>query len=117
MYIFVYGSLMKGESNYSFLSDRSSEYVKKAVTKRGFTLYDLGDFPGMVRGGTGSVIGEIHKVSAFTRKRLDQLEGHPQLYRRHIIKLQCGTRVEAYILGEGFVRGRPIIESGDWRDR
>ena len=58
MKVFVYGTLMSGESNHFFLEERSSKYIRKAVTERGYTLYDLGGFPGMVSGGTGAVMGE-----------------------------------------------------------
>ena len=117
MNIFVYGSLMRGESNHSFLSDRFSEYVEKGITKRDYILYDLGGFPGMVEGGNNAVLGEIYKICSFTKSRLDQLEGHPQFYRRTIIELQDGKRVEAYILDKGYVKGCSVIKSGDWRNR
>ena len=117
MRIFVYGTLMRGESNHSLLNEEYSEYIGSAITARGFELYDLGGFPGMVIGGNGEVIGEVYDICAFTRSRLDQLEGHPQFYKRHIIKLQGGEAVEAYILAEEFTRGRSIIRSGNWRER
>ena len=117
MKVFVYGTLMSGESNHFFLEERSSKYIRKAVTERGYTLYDLGGFPGMVSGGTGAVMGEVYDVCARTRRRLDQLEGHPQFYRRHIIRLQDGEKVEAYILEVGYTRGCPVIKSGDWRSK
>jgi len=117
MKIFVYGSLMIGEPNHSFLSDKYSKYIGKGITKRGFTLYDLGSFPGMVHKGNNAILGEIYEVCSFTRSKLDQLEGHPQFYRRTLIQLNGGEKIEAYILDEAYVRGCPIIKSGDWRHR
>lgn len=117
MKIFVYGSLMKGEGNHSLLDNEYSTYIGKAVTKRGFTLYDLGGFPGMVEKGNDAIVGEIYDICASTLSRLDQLEGHPQFYRRKYIQLQDGENIEAYVLDLGFVRGCEIIISGDWRDK
>ena len=51
MKIFVYGTLMRGEGNHSLLSSESTQFLGEAITQRGFTLYDLGAFPGMVKGG------------------------------------------------------------------
>tara|TARA_R100001015_G_C4621852_1_gene179149 strand:- start:1209 stop:1562 length:354 start_codon:yes stop_codon:yes gene_type:complete len=117
MKIFVYGTLLKGEGNNSLIKNENSKFLGKSVTSRGFTLYDLGGFPGMVKGGTGSVVGEIYEVDSFTIARLDILEGHPQFYRRSIIELQTGEKVQAYILDQGYVRGCPIIKSGSWIDK
>ena len=117
MNIFVYGSLMKGGGNHFLLDNEYSEYVGKSVTKREFTLYDLGGFPGMVSGGNNAVLGEIYKICLFVRSRLDQLEGHPQFYRRTIIELQSGEKVETYLLNPSFAEGCDIIGSGDWRSK
>ena len=115
--IFVYGTLMRGESNHSLLSDNLAEYIGTGVSTRGYTLYDLGGFPGMVSGGNNAILGEIYEVCSFTVRLLDRLEGHPQFYRRSIISLQSGEKVEAYILEDGFIKGCPIIESGDWHNK
>ncbi len=117
MNIFVYGSLMRGESNHSFLSDRLSEYIGKGITKRNYTLYNLGGFPGMVLGGNNAIVGEIYKICSVTMTHLDRLEGHPQFYRRTIIELQSGEKVETYLLDKGYIRGCPIIGSGSWLNR
>jgi len=75
MKIFVYGTLMRGEGNHSLLSNGSTQFLGEAVTKRGFTLYDLGAFPGMVKGGNGAVIGEIYEVTKATLAHLDYFRG------------------------------------------
>ena len=115
MKIFVYGTLMKGEGNHSILSSQSTQFLGEAITRRGFTLYDLGAFPGMVKGGTGAVIGEIYEVTKTTLAHLDYLEGHPQFYRREMIKLQDGMNLQTYILNDAFIQDCTVIKSGDWR--
>ena len=117
MNIFVYGSLMRGESNHHVLDAEYTKFISTGITKRGYTLYDLGGFPGMIEGGNGAVVGEIYEVCPFVKSRLDMLEGHPQFYRRSIIELQSGDRVEAYILQPGWIKGHPIIKSGSWQNR
>ena len=117
MKIFVYGSLMRGESNHGLLNNEYSTFLSKGITQRGYSLYDLDGFPGMVEGGTSAVLGEIYEICAFTRSRLDQLEGHPQFYKRTLIELQDGEKIETYILDSAYIEGCPVIKSGDWRNR
>ena len=106
---------MRGEGNHFLLNDGLSTYIGPAITKRGFTLYDLGGFPGVVEEGNNAIMGEIYEISSLTLSRLDQLEGHPQFYRRKYIELQSEIQIEAYVLDLHFVQGCPIIKSGDWR--
>jgi gamma-glutamylcyclotransferase (GGCT)/AIG2-like uncharacterized protein YtfP len=112
--VFVYGTLLAGESNHRLL-DRA-EFVGEAETEVGFTMLDLGSFPGVVRAGEGRVVGEVYQVDERTLAKLDQLEGHPYFYRRERIRLDDGRVVDGYILRDGF-RGRKIIAGGSWRDR
>ena len=117
MKIFVYGTLMKGDYNHSIISNRNNKFLKNAVTKKGFTLYDLGGFPGMTKEGNSSVVGEVYEVCNATVSRMDILEGHPQFYRRSTIELQCGEKVQTYILDDAYVRGCPVIKSGSWKNK
>jgi gamma-glutamylcyclotransferase (GGCT)/AIG2-like uncharacterized protein YtfP len=73
--VLVYGSLLLGEPNHRILS--RATLVGAARTKAGFTLYDLGAFPGMVAGGDDAILGEVYEVDAATLARLDALESHP----------------------------------------
>lgn len=117
MKVFVYGSLMKGEFNHGILKNETTTFLGEDATKEEYTFYDLGGFPGLVRGGTQSVVGEIYEISSFTRRNLDVLESHPQFYRRTKIELKSGEKVEAYILNEGYAINCPVIESGSWRKK
>jgi gamma-glutamylaminecyclotransferase len=117
MKVFVYGTLMKGEGNHSLLDNKFSEYIGPAITKRGYTLYNLGSFPGVIEKGTSAVLGEVYEVCAFTLSRLDYLEGHPHFYKRKKVVLRDGSTVQMYFLKEEDVVGCPVIKSGDWKNK
>ena len=117
MKVFVYGTLMHGDYNHSLIREGNCKFIREAVTKRGFTLYDLGGFPGMIKGGNSEVVGEVYEVCSTTVNRMDILEGHPQFYRRSIIELQSGEQVQTYILDDSYVRGCPVIKSGSWKNK
>lgn len=81
--VFVYGTLKRGGSNHVFL--RQQKFLGEARTTLGFTLYSLGDYPGMVRapGDTAGVTGELWSVDEATLAELDRLEGVDEgLYKR-----------------------------------
>ncbi len=81
--LFIYGTLKRGGSNHVFLSGQS--YLGPARTTPGFTLYSLGDYPGMVRlpGDTTGVTGELWSVDDTCLAELDRLEGLDEgLYER-----------------------------------
>ncbi|MDI1319207.1 MAG: gamma-glutamylcyclotransferase, partial [bacterium] len=73
--VFVYGTLKRGGSNHAFLARQ--RFLGEARTAPGFTLYSLGDYPGMVRapGDTAGVTGELWVVDDTCLAELDQLEG------------------------------------------
>jgi gamma-glutamylaminecyclotransferase len=81
--IFVYGTLKRGGSNHAFLA--SQRFLGDTRTAPGFTLYSLGDYPGMVRapGDTAGVTGELWVVDDACLAELDRLEGLDEgLYER-----------------------------------
>ena len=110
--VFVYGSLRRGLHNHHFLA--GATFVGDDVTEPAFTLYSLGAFPAMVQGGTTSVVGEVYEVDARTLAALDRLEGHPHFYQRVPATLRSGAAVETYVVPPATVRGREVVEGGDW---
>jgi len=112
VHVFVYGTLLRGESNHALLV--SSMYLGEASTVQGFDLYALGSYPGMIR-GHGIVVGERYGVSARTLAALDALEEHPDYYERQTILLDSGHQVLSYLLPAREVAGCPHIASGSWR--
>jgi gamma-glutamylcyclotransferase (GGCT)/AIG2-like uncharacterized protein YtfP len=81
--VFVYGTLKRGGGNHAFLAGQ--RYLGDARTVPGFTLYSLGDYPGLVRapGDTAGVTGELWVVDYDCLAELDRLEGLDEgLYER-----------------------------------
>lgn len=113
--VFVYGTLMRKEYNHKLLV--GSGFLGEARTEEGFTLHDLGGCPGMTKGGSGRVYGEVYDVTPEVLQVLDELEGHPDWYQRTLITLDDGRRVETYLLRPVQVRGAELIPGGDWRKR
>lgn len=87
--VFVYGTLKRGYHNHSWL--KGASFVKEATTVKGYLLYDLGAYPGLVKAPNGQgkqIKGELFKVTQSILKGLDVLEGVAfGLYERVRIKL------------------------------
>jgi gamma-glutamylcyclotransferase (GGCT)/AIG2-like uncharacterized protein YtfP len=88
--VFVYGTLKRGGSNHLFL--RGQKFLGEVRTAPGFTLYSLGEYPGMVRapGDTQGVTGELWDVDDECLAELDRLEGLDEgLYERIDVLLEA----------------------------
>jgi gamma-glutamylcyclotransferase (GGCT)/AIG2-like uncharacterized protein YtfP len=112
--LFVYGTLMRGESNHGQLE--AARFAGAAQTAPAFTLVDLGPYPAMVAGGRDAVAGELYEVDDAALARLDLFEG-PALYARTRVHLDDGREAHAYLLPRESLRGGRPIGSGDWRRR
>ncbi len=113
MRIFVYGTLMTGCGNHRMMA--GAKLIGSGEIA-GFTMHDIGAFPGIVIGGGGVIRGEVYEVSEEVVARLDRFEGCPRLYRRHPVWLSDGRAAYTYVFASS-TRGRPVIASGDWRNR
>ncbi|MBM7702262.1 gamma-glutamylcyclotransferase [Metabacillus iocasae] len=119
-YVFVYGTLRKGESNHDLLKD--AHLVAEQAYTQG-ALYDSGrGYPAMTT-GDGVVYGELYEVNDLELKALDQLEGYKagsptNEYERIIqsIKTDVST-IEAivYVVNEASSLCETRIPGGDWR--
>ncbi|MBI2388662.1 MAG: gamma-glutamylcyclotransferase [Deltaproteobacteria bacterium] len=110
---FVYGTLLRGESNHRLL--QSARLVSIAITAPRYLLVDLGAFPAMLDSGRTAVRGEVFACDAATLAALDRLEGHPRFYERRDVVLARGPAgAQAYFLNEPRA-GAQAIRSGDWR--
>ncbi|WP_110111576.1 gamma-glutamylcyclotransferase family protein [Bacillus sp. CGMCC 1.16541] len=120
-YVFVYGTLRKGESNHDLLKD-AHLVAEQAYTKG--VLYDSGrGYPAMTV-GEGVVYGELYEVNDFELKALDQLEGYEgegspnNEYERIAQDIQTDvSTIEAmvYVVGEQSPLLETQIPRGDWR--
>lgn len=96
--VFVYGTLKAGYSNHHLL-ETSEKATGTAITTGQYEMYHAG-FP-MVKNGnknTGQIVGELYTVDDETLKRLDRLEGHPDFFCRHVVKVMMADKeVEAWM--------------------
>jgi gamma-glutamylaminecyclotransferase len=115
MKLFVYGSLLSGESHHDHLG--ASRLLGAASTEPVYTLVDLGPYPALLAGGTTSVSGEIYEVDADVLAALDDFEGHPDEYRRLPVQLVGDASAETYVLPREKARHARVIASGSWRAR
>lgn len=94
-FVFVYGTLMTGESNHCYLE--GSRYVGCFRTQPQYNLLHNGYFPMLVE-GKHRVQGELFACSGDTLITLDRLEGHPVMYERTPVMLEgCDFVPWAYI--------------------
>lgn len=117
MRLFVYGTLMRGESNHHYLE--SARFLRAAVTCAEFALADFVDYPAIVRPGSCAIVGELYEVDEATLTRVDELEEVPEFYERCEIELEDKTVALTYVLPMRFVEseGGTILGHGDWRVR
>ena len=76
--VFVYGTLMKGESNHGLLED--SRFIG-ARSIEGYEMYNAGWYPAIIA-GESIIPGELYEVPERQIQSLDMLEGEGSLYIR-----------------------------------
>lgn len=132
-YVFVYGTLLKGEGNHPVIKD--ARFVGKASIVG--ELYNLGPFPGALNVGLSPdhiIRGEVYAVNKEILERLDRLEGTRSLvdttnnlYNRIMVLVDIENeyddvydRVMAWTYeynNPARVNPSALIKSGDWRKR
>ncbi|WP_200341193.1 gamma-glutamylcyclotransferase family protein [Rhodovibrio sodomensis] len=90
----VYGTLKPGERNHRLIADAARH--GPCETAPGFRLLH-GDIPAVDRGGDARIKGELVAVSGEQLARMDQLEGHPDWYRREVVSLADGRQAWIYL--------------------
>jgi gamma-glutamylcyclotransferase (GGCT)/AIG2-like uncharacterized protein YtfP len=83
--VFVYGTLKQGGRFHPALE--GCEFLGNKTLK-GFEMYDFhGSYPIVIKGDKDSKIhGEVYRVPAEVESILDQIEGYPHLYQKHVVK-------------------------------
>ena len=101
--VFVYGTLQKGQSNNSILSN--SDLISSTTTREGFALGNVGFpyafhesvVPAEYKKLLFPVQGEVYKIAdMFTFASLDALEGYPSHYNRRIVPTASGLTAWMY---------------------
>jgi molybdenum cofactor cytidylyltransferase len=86
--LFVYGTLMRGRLRHPALSGQ--RFLREAVTKPKYLLFDLGAYPGMKRTPAGgrAIRGELYEVDRRLIAHLDRIEGAPELFRLEPVEIE-----------------------------
>jgi len=118
-FVFVYGTLRKGQRNDINLYQPPPLYIGSTWVKG--QLYSRGWYPGIRLGGEQSVLGEVYQVSAQLLAQLDVLEEVAPVpsgeYQRIQMKVECAGQellCEIYELSVDFAAQSTVIEEGDW---
>jgi len=77
-------------------------------------MYDLGDYPAVIRDGVTAISGEVYAVNARVLAALDRLEEYPRVYDRVMIETPYG-RSWMYVMHGA--PGYPLVYSGQWQQR
>lgn len=89
VYVFVYGTLKRGEANHGVMKSANGEFVAESKLN-GYYMVNTPWYPFAAKSDDkGDYIeGELYKVPAEKLHILDTLEGYPQLYDRDTISAE-----------------------------
>ncbi len=112
--LFVYGTLKRGGARHHVL--RGQRFLRAALTRPKYLLFDLGTYPGLVVADKGgrAIHGELYEVERRLIPRLGRIEGAPALYRLEPVEIkgEAGP-VYAYIYQRP-TEGLPVVEGDRW---
>lgn len=118
-YVFVYGTLRRGEANDINRLLPTPRYVGQGVITG--VMYHLGSYPGVVLGPGGAVAGEVYAIESALEHVLDEIEEvFPQRkdeYVKREVRVTASERqldCLVYEINAKYVMGKPVIVSGDW---
>jgi molybdenum cofactor cytidylyltransferase len=115
--LFVYGTLMRGGPRHAAL--RGERFLRTALTRPNYRLYDLGAYPGLVaveKDGR-AIHGELYEVDRRLLPLLDGIEGAPELYRLEPVEVdgEVGA-VHGYLYRQA-VQTAVLCADDRWLDR
>ena len=116
--IAVYGTLKRGEGNFRVTERSNGKFVKESTTVDKYKMYGGWGFPRVVLDGNTSPIHvEVFEVD--TLEHLDALEGHPDFFTRHQVKVHgVESKVWMYFhppIPQGYED--LVVEDGYWVGR
>ncbi len=106
--LFVYGTLKRGGSNHAQLAGQ--HFLGEAHTVLGYTLFSLGDYPGLVPmpDDLAGVTGELWSIDDACLAHLDEFEGVAEnLYSRGPIRLAAQPEADSAVPVETYFYARP----------
>lgn len=109
--VFVYGTLMKHETNHHYLRDATR--LGNACTAPCYRLFSLGSYPVVCPLGRQRIRGEVYRVSTAALRRLDRLEEYPHFYQRRRIATAFGKAWLYFRMQPP--AGARSIASGNWK--
>jgi gamma-glutamylcyclotransferase (GGCT)/AIG2-like uncharacterized protein YtfP len=119
--VFVYGTLRRGEANDITQFSPAPRYIGSVFVMG--TLYDLGDYPGLLMpgGAPRQVCGEVYAVADALEQQLDVIEGIlPQdtgEYNKRLCAVQVAGAMHqclVYAIAPDRVAQARVITGGDW---
>lgn len=97
--VFAYGTLKRGQYFHErYLGGDKSEFLGKVVASPDYSLY-IDGMPHLIQEPTDlPVKGELYRIDDWVLAKLDELEGHPMVYKRELIDVydESGERVIAW---------------------
>lgn len=113
--VFVYGSLRSGSPHSMTKRFPHSRFVAEA--KVSGSLYDLGEYPGLLLNDLNSqVIGEVYEIDDELLNELDDFEASSN-YLRKQVEVSVGNdrrKCWTYQPDPDFYSLSKVITSGDW---
>jgi gamma-glutamylcyclotransferase (GGCT)/AIG2-like uncharacterized protein YtfP len=114
--VFVYGTLRRGNARAMSIRFPNSRFIADA--KVSGSLYDLGEYPGLLLDESNSlVIGEVYEVDDETLSKLDDIEASSD-YCRKQVETSGTHRMRCWIYvpenNPELISRRTLITSGDW---
>tara|TARA_B100000900_G_C20574350_1_gene714693 strand:- start:314 stop:706 length:393 start_codon:yes stop_codon:yes gene_type:complete len=97
--VFVYGTLKSGGTirGLNQFGEGATIVGKANTTYPDYDMLDLGAFPGVIKGGTYKIQGEVWEVSDEVMEQLDAIEGYPDFYDREATMTTQGKAFMYYL--------------------
>ncbi len=120
MKLFVYGTLLRKESNHQVLIGATLSYTGGILQAK---MYDTGNgYPAIELAEGSSIVGDIYEIPDHMWVNLDDLEGHTgnsstDLYSKELVKVQTEDGlidVVVYTICDESMKVNEIL-SGDWK--
>lgn len=120
MNLFVYGTLLHGESNHHVLNGATLLYADEMLQAK---MYDTGNgYPAIELAKRSTIVGDIYEIPDHMWLDLDDLEGHTgnpttDLYSKEIVKVRTlDALIEAVVYTICDESMKMVeIPSGDWK--